>query len=81
MNIIINDNNFGNKYLKVKKRSADFNTHNNQINNYKSPKDSNGFYSTTYGNKINYNNDLKKKIKRNNHYIPLNRSPFLVNKF
>ena len=80
MNITINDNNFGNKYLKVKKKSADFNTHYNQMNNYKTSKH-NGFYSVTIGNKVNYNNDLKKKIKRNNHYIPLNRSPFLVNKF
>ena len=80
VNITINDNNFGNKYLKVKKKSADFNTHYNQMNNYKTSKH-NGFYSVTIGNKVNYNNDLKKKIKRNNHYIPLNRSPFLVNKF
>jgi hypothetical protein len=39
------------------------------------------FYSVTNANKTNHNTTLKKKIKRNNHYIPINRSPFLVNKF
>ena len=82
MNIIIKNNNYGNKYLKVKKRSGELNTpNNNQLNNFKSFKNKthyNGFYHV---NKNNKNASLKMKIKRNNHYIPLNRSPFLANKF
>ena len=82
MNIIIKNNNYGNKYLKVKKRSGELNTpNNNQLNNFKSFKNKthyNGFYHV---NKNNKNDSLKTKIKRNNHYIPLNRSPFLANKF
>ena len=84
INIIIKNNNYGNKYLKVKKKSGEINTHNSQLNNYKSFKNKtqhNGFYQINNANKINNNTTLKKKIKRNNHYIPLNRSPFLANKF
>ena len=86
MNIIIKNNNYTNKYLKVKKKKDDSSIPSNssQLSNYKSFKNKtqhNGFYSVTGGNKINHNTALKKKIKRNNHYIPLNRSPFLANKF
>ena len=86
MNIIIKNNNYENKYLKVKKKKDDVSIPSNssQLSNYNSFKNKtqhNGFYSITGGNKINHNNALKKKIKRNNLYIPLNRSPFLANKF
>lgn len=81
-----NNHNFGKKFLKVKKKSADLTIHSHQLNNINNIKNKtqyNGVDSTpnTNGSKINHNNDLKKKIKRNNHYIPLNRSPFLANKF
>ena len=81
------NNNYRNQFLKVEKKSEELNINiNNQLNNYKIFKNKtqhNGAYSTTSlnGSKKNHNTDLKKKIKRNNHYIPLYRSPFLANKF
>ena len=88
MNIIIKNNNYGNKYLKVKKKNEDANDNNSENENkisknksFKNKTQQNGFYSVTGGNKIKHNTSLKKKIQRNHHYIPMNRSPFLANKF
>lgn len=90
--LLKDDNNDNNdiKYLKVKKKNPELSldpNNSNEINNYKGFNrkiQHNGLYTTQNGNKNrnSYNaTGLKKKIKRNYHYIPLNRSPFLANKF
>lgn len=88
MNIIIKDKKYDTKYLKVTKKKHELSLDQNNLNNIKNYKSfkkktqQNGFYSATNGNKINYNSTgLKKKIKRNYQHIPLNRSPFIANKF
>ena len=85
INIIIRNNNYSNKCLKFKKKKDEISKSNIiHLSNYKSFKNKtqfNGFYSFTGKNKININKTLKKKMKRNNHYILMNRSPFLTNKF
>ena len=83
INLIIKNNNSGNKYLKVKKKNEEINNENeNKLTKIKSFKNkTNGLYSFTGINKSNHNTTLKKKIKKNNHFIPLSRSPFLANKF
>ena len=86
INIIVKNSNYGNNYLKVKKKTDDLDLPKKQLNSYKSFKNKtqhNGFYSVTGENKISHNTNtaIKKKIKRNYHYIPVNRSPFLANKF
>ena len=62
MNIIIKNNNYGNKYLKVKKKNEDANDNNseneNKISKNKSFKNKNQkyvFYTVTGENKIKHN--------------------------
>jgi hypothetical protein len=83
INIIIPNNNRGNNYLKVKKKSDDLNVKKNQLNNYKSFKNrtqSNGIISENNANKTCSYSGMKKKTNRTNHYLSLNRSPFIANK-
>ena len=86
INIIIPNNNKANNYLKVKKKSDDLTIKKNQLNNCKSFKikthnNNNGIFSENNGNKTNSNSGMKKKTNRTNHYLSLNRSPFIANKF
>ncbi len=88
INEFMNDDNNDNKYLKVNRRIHDTKVEQNSLNglkNYNSFKKKdlhNGLQTSSNANRNNYNTTgLKKKIKRNYHYIPLNRSPFLDNKF
>ena len=88
INEFMNDDNNDNKYLKVNRRIHDTKVEQNSLNglkNYNSFKKKdlhNGLQTSSNANRNNYNTTgLKKKIKRNYHYIPLNRSPFLANKF
>ena len=88
MNDILNNDNNDNKYLRVNKKNHDTNMEQNSLNdikNYKSFKKKNPqnkLHTSSNAIRNSYNTTgLKKKIKRNYHYIPLNRSPFLVNKF
>lgn len=83
INIIIPNNNKGNNYLKVKKKSDDLTVKKNQINNYKSFKNrtQHNVFSENSGNKTCTNSGIKKKTNRTNHYLSLNRSPFIANKF
>lgn len=80
MNIVIPNNNRGNNYLKVKKKSDDFTVKKNHLNNYKSFKNRIQ-HTENSGNKTCGNSGMKKKTNRSNHYLSLNRSPFIANKF
>ena len=84
ININVPNNNKGKNYLKVKKKSDDLTVKKNQLNNYKSFKNRtqhNGISSENNGNKTCSNSGMKKKTNKNNHYLSLNRSPFIANKF
>ena len=67
-------------YLKVTKKNSEknFNDKNRSIN-CKSSK-SLSHITKEKGNNKRYNMNLKKKVNKFNHYIPLYRSPFLINK-
>ena len=84
LDIINTNNNKEKNYLKVKKKRRELNIETNHLNNYKNFKNKtyhHGFYSNTNGNKTCTNNCAKKKNIKNNKFIPLNRSPFIINKF
>ena len=84
LNIINTNNNKEKNYLKVKKKRRELNIETNHLNNYKNFKNKTfhrGFYSNTNGNKTCTHNYAKKKNIKNNKFIPLNRSPFIINKF
>ena len=67
-------------YLKVTKKNSEKNFNKkNKSNNSKSSK-SLSHISKERGNNKRYNINLKKKMNKSNHYIPLSRSPFLINK-
>jgi len=66
--------------LKVKKNISD-----KYFNNTLKLKENKSYKNVSniiHGNKKNkkYNINLKKKMNKTNHYIPINRSPFIVNK-
>ena len=84
MNIIFKK--YTNKYLKIKQKTVDLDLFKNQLNSYnifKKKTHHNGIYSIIGESKANHNTKsaIKKKIKRSYHYIPLNSSPFIDNKF
>lgn len=75
----INSDNY--KNLKVKKKNPEKNINNKRrINDNKSPKNFSQTLIVKDNNKKNNINLKRNKMNKTNYYVPLKRSPFLVNK-